>query len=81
MEIPDLKPCQAIVRGTVLWSGDWQRNYFVCRAECAKTDRHVEARASQECFDCLVRSVMERDVMHELCKGCKEVRNDANTND
>ena len=73
MKTPDLKPCQAIVRDTIRWNDDWQRNYFVCRADCAKTDRHVEARVSQECFDGLVESATERDVMHELCKGCKEV--------
>lgn len=72
MTTPDLKPCQAIVRDTICWSDDWQRNYFVCRADCAKTDRHVEARVSQECFDGLVEYATERDVMHELCKGCKE---------
>ena len=66
--MPDLKPCQAVARGAIRWKDDWQQNYYVCRADCKKYDRHVEARVSQECFE----SATERDVMHELCKGCKE---------
>lgn len=77
MTTPDLKPCQAAARGTICWEDDWRQKYFVCRADCAKTDRHVEARVSQECFDGFVEPATERDVMRELCKGCKAVIDDA----
>lgn len=69
---PDLKPCQAVARGTIRWEDDWQNKYFVCRAGCAKYDRHVEARVFKDNMDGLVELITERDVISELCRGCKE---------
>lgn len=73
----DLKPCQAVARSTIRWKDDWQQNYFVCRADCNKCDRHAEARVHNECMDGFVECITERDVIQGLCKGCKECENNA----
>lgn len=79
MKTPDLKPCQAVARGTIRWKDDWQDGYYVCRADCNKCDRHAEARVHNDCMDGFVELITERDVIQELCRGCKEVENDAFT--
>lgn len=73
MKTPDLKPCQAAARGTIRWGDDWQENYFICQADCTKYEHHAAERISKENLDGLVAMMVERNVMHELCKGCKEV--------
>lgn len=73
---PDLKPCQAVSRGEIRWTDDWQHCYYVCRADCKKYDRHAEARVHQDELDGLVELITERDVIRELCKGCREVANE-----
>ena len=72
----DLKPCQTAAKAAIRWKDDWQQNYFVCRADCNKHDRHVEARVHNDYMDGLVESFTEQDVLRELCRGCKEVAND-----
>lgn len=74
--MPDLKPCQAAAQCTIRWKYDWQQNYFVCRADCIKYEHHTTERISKESLDDFVALMMERNVMRELCKGCKEAADD-----
>ena len=76
MSGPDLKPCQAAVRGAIRWKESFQDNYYVCQADCKKYERHALERISKENLDGLVALMVERNVMHELCKGCKEANGD-----
>lgn len=62
----ELKPCQAVARGTIRWRNDWERKYYVCRADCKKCDRHAEASVPEACLDQLVALITERDVMMGL---------------
>lgn len=73
----DLKPCQAIARGTIRWRDDWQEDYFICQADCRKYEHHAAERISKGNLDGFTAMMVERNVMHKLCKGCKE----ANKND
>lgn len=76
MKTADLKPCQAAVRGKIRWKESFQDNYFVCEAYCKKYERHASERISKENLDGFVALLVERNVMHELCKGCKEAIDD-----
>lgn len=72
----ELKPCQASVRGTIRWKDSFQDNYSVCEAYCKKYERHASEQISKENQDGLLALLVERDVMRELCKGCKEAIDD-----
>lgn len=79
MKTPDLKPCQAAAQGTIRWKYDWKQNYFVCRADCIKYEHHATERISKESLDGFVALMIERNVMRELCKGCKEANDGTHT--
>ena len=80
MTTSDLKPCQAAVRGAIRWKESFQDNYWVCQADCKKYEHHASERISKEMLDGFVAMMVERGVMHELCKGCKEAIKDDQDN-
>lgn len=76
MKTPDLKPCQAAARGTVRWNGSLLAHDCVCQVDCIKYEHHASMLVSKECMGCYAQQIVERNVMRELCKGCKEAEND-----
>lgn len=76
MKTPDLKPCQAVARGTIRWTEDMDGNYFICQIDCRKYEHHEAERINRGNLDGLVARTLEQNMMRELCKGCKELVND-----
>lgn len=76
MKTPDLKLCQAAARGSIRWREDFQQDYLICQADCAKYDCHAAERISMGNLDGFTALVVERNVLQHLCKGCKEAMDD-----
>lgn len=76
MTTPDLKPCQAVARGTIRWSDSLLAHDCVCQVDCTKYEHHAAMLVSTECMGCYAQQIVERNVMRELCKGCKEANDD-----
>lgn len=73
----DLKPCQAIARGTIRWTDDLDGNLWICQADCPKYECHAADRISRGNLDGFVARMVARNVMHRLCEGCTEAIIDA----
>ena len=72
MSAHELKPCQAVARGTIRWTDDLDGNYFICQADCPKYEHHAAERISRDNLDGFVALMVERNVIRRLCKRCTE---------
>lgn len=72
IETNSLKPCQAVARGKLRWSDALDEHYYICQADCPKYEHHAAERIGKGMLDGFVALMVERNVMHRLCKGCEE---------
>ena len=72
----DLKPCQAAAKNNVMWSEIFQTESAICKMYCRKREYYSIEAISKELLDGFTARYVERNVLRELCKGCKEAIND-----
>ena len=72
-KMPDLKPCQADAKAKIGWRDSWHERDCVCVVGCPKYEHHTAMVVGREFMDDTVQQYAERELMYNLCKGCKEV--------
>lgn len=63
--------CQTIAKGGIRWTNVLDDNLWICQADCPKFEHHASEQISGS-PDKFVTRMVERNVMHRLCKRCTE---------
>ena len=69
----DMKPCQAVARGTIQWCSDYEKRNILGRIDCKYCDRHAEIRVDKYTMAAGIVEHSKGMLLRALCKDCKEV--------